>query len=109
MVTSQGSMPPLYTAAAISRSPLLPSSLITATLTLPDACIPNDHVMSVALRCVALRCVASCCVVFLHNVLSAQGKALHCCCHLLVSVAKHPSLITCTLIFPHAYDHSNFV
>ena len=47
MVTSQGSMPPLCTAAAISRSPLLPSSLITATLTLPDACIPNNHLAGI--------------------------------------------------------------
>ena len=40
MVRSQGSSPPLHTAAAISRSPLLPSSLITATLTFPPPCTP---------------------------------------------------------------------
>lgn len=52
MVTSQGSMPPLYTAAAISRSPLLPSSLITATLTLSDACIAKHHGMSIILTAI---------------------------------------------------------
>lgn len=34
MCTSQGSMPAAYTAEAISRSPLLPSSRMMATLTL---------------------------------------------------------------------------
>ena len=38
MVTSQGSMPPAQTAAPISRSPLLPSSRMTATRTFPVAC-----------------------------------------------------------------------
>ena len=38
MVTSQGSMPAAQAAAPISRSPLLPSSRMTATRTFPVAC-----------------------------------------------------------------------
>lgn len=84
MVTSQGSMPPLYTAAAISLSPLLPSSLITATLTLPDACITNDHVTSVVCfarpRCLS---VLSDPGADLSQQILSEGRynALYCTCH----------------------------